>query len=59
MAAADQEQLRKELSAERDELAGAVQSLRTKLRSTATALGVGLAVAGGLKTAMRLLSRRR
>lgn len=59
MATADQEQLRKELSTEREELAGAVESLRAKLRSTAKTLGVGLAVAGGVRTAVRLLSRRR
>lgn len=59
MASADQEQLRRELSAERDELAGAVDSLRAKVRSKATAVSVGLAVAGTLSATMRLLFRRR
>jgi hypothetical protein len=58
MATAEQEQLRKELSAEREELAGAVQTLRSTVRSRATAVGVGLAVASGIGAALRLLRRR-
>jgi hypothetical protein len=59
MATTDQEQLRKELSAERQELAGAVETLRSKVRARATAVGLSLAVAGGVGAAMRLLFRRR
>ena len=59
MATTDQEQIRKELSAERQELAGAVDTLRTKIRSRATALGLSLAVASGIGATMRLLLRRR
>ena len=58
MATAEQEQLRKELSAEREELAGAVQQLRSTVRSKATAVGVGLAVASSVGAALRLLRRR-
>jgi hypothetical protein len=64
------EQVRKEVEAERAELTGAVDSLRTgigetnaKLRArlpilAAGALGVGFVVAGGARATVRLLGRR-
>jgi hypothetical protein len=64
------EQVRKEVEAERAELTGAVDSLRSgvgeanaKLRAklpimAAGALGVGFVFAGGIGAAMRLLARR-
>ena len=64
------EQVRKEVEAERAQLTGAVDSLRSgigetnaKLRAklplvAAGALGVGFVVAGGLGAAMRLLAKR-
>ena len=63
------EQVRKEVEAERAQLTGAVDSLRSgigettaKLRAklpivAAGALGVGFVVAGGVGAAMRLLAR--
>lgn len=68
------EQVRREIEAERDQLTGAVDSLRSgigeatnvgaKLRAklpivAAGALGVGFVFAGGLGAAVRLLARRR
>ena len=58
MATAEEERLRKELSVEREELAGAVETLRAKIRSTAGALGLGLVAAGGIGATARLLRRR-
>jgi hypothetical protein len=64
------EQVRKEVEAERAQLTGAVDSLRSgigdttaKVRSklpiiAAGALGAGFLAAGGLGAAMRLLARR-
>ena len=61
------EQVRLEIEAERDQLTGAVDSLRSdtgaKLRAklpiiAAGALGVGFVFAGGIGAAMRLLARR-
>jgi hypothetical protein len=64
------EQVRKEVEAERAQLTGAVDSLRSgvgernaKLRRklpvvAAGALGAGFLVAGGIGAAMRLLARR-
>ena len=64
------EQVRMEVEAERAELTGAVDSLRTgigetkaKLRAklpllAAGSLGVGFVAAGGIGAAMRLLARR-
>ena len=67
------EQVRREIEAERDQLAGAVDSLRSeigeatdvraKLRGklpivAAGALGAGFVVAGGIGAAMRLVARR-
>ena len=64
------EQVRSEVAAERAELTGAVDSLRTgigetnaKLRAklpvvAASALGIGFVVAGGIGATMRLLARR-
>jgi hypothetical protein len=67
------EAVRRDIAAERDQLAGAVEELRTglgeatdvraKLRDhlpvvTAGALGVGFLVAGGVGATMRLLFRR-
>jgi hypothetical protein len=68
------EQVRREIEAERDQLTGAVDSLRSgigeatnvgaKLRAklpivAAGALGVGFVFAGGIGAAVRLLARRR
>ena len=73
MAGTDERQLRREVSAEREQLAGAVEQLRTelgdatnigrKLRSNlpaaaAGALGLGFVAAGGIGAAMRLVMRR-
>jgi len=73
MAGTDEQRLRRELSAERAQLADAVEELRAelgeatniggKLRSnlpvaTAGALGVGFIAAGGIGAAMRLIMRR-
>ena len=73
MAGTDERQLRREVSAEREQLAGAVEQLRTelgdatniggKLRSNlpaaaAGALGLGFVAAGGIGAAMRLVVRR-
>jgi hypothetical protein len=69
----NQEQVRREIAAEREQLAGAVDSLRSgigeatdvgrKLRAklpivAASALGVGFVLAGGIGAGMRLLARR-
>jgi hypothetical protein len=69
----DLEQVRREIEAERDQLAGAVDELRSgigeatnvgaKLRAklpvvAAGALGAGFVVAGGIGAAMRMLARR-
>jgi hypothetical protein len=73
MAGSDERQLRRELSAEREQLADAVDELRAelgeatniggKLRSnlpaaTAGALGLGFVAAGGIGATMRLIMRR-
>ena len=73
MAGTDERRLRRELSAEREQLADAVEELRAelgeatniggKLRSnlpvaTAGALGVGFIAAGGIGATMRLIMRR-
>lgn len=67
------EQVRRELEAEREQLAGAVDSLRAKVSEAtdigakvraklpavaAGALGVGFVFAGGIGATMRLLARR-
>ncbi len=63
------EQVRREIEAHREELAGAVDELRAatdvgaKLRAklpvaAAGALGVGFLLAGGIGATMRLLARR-
>jgi hypothetical protein len=64
------EQVRKEVEAERAQLTGAVDSLRSGVDDTtarlraklpimaAGALGVGFVLAGGVGAAMRLLARR-
>jgi hypothetical protein len=74
MAGTDERQLRREVSAEREQLADAVEELRTelgdatniggKLRSNlpaaaAGALGLGFVAAGGIRATMRLIMRRR
>ena len=73
MAGSDERQLRRELSAEREQLADAVQELRAelgeatniggKLRSNlpvaaAGAVGLGFVAAGGIGATMRLIMRR-
>jgi hypothetical protein len=73
MAGTEQEQLRRELQAEREELADAVETLReefgeaTNIRArlgaklplvAAGALGAGFVVAGGIGATMRLIMRR-
>ena len=73
MAGSDERQLRRELSAEREQLADAVDELRAelgeatniggKLRSnlpaaTAGAVGLGFVAAGGIGATMRLIMRR-
>jgi hypothetical protein len=72
MAATDKRQLRREVSAEREQLADAVEELRTelgdatniggKLRShlpaaAAGALGLGFVAAGGIRATMGLIVR--
>jgi hypothetical protein len=72
MAATDERQLRREVSAEREQLADAVDELRTelgdatniggKLRShlpaaAAGALGLGFVAAGGIRATMGLIVR--
>jgi hypothetical protein len=67
------EQVRREIEGEREQLTGAVDSLRdgigeatnigAKLRAklpvvAASALGIGFVVAGGIGATMRLLARR-
>ena len=67
------EQVRREIEDEREQLTGAVDSLRSeiaeatnigaKLRAklpvvAASALGIGFVVAGGIGATMRLLARR-
>jgi len=61
------EQVRREIEAERDQLADAVDTLRTgigvKLRAklpavAAGAVGAGFVIAGGIGATMRLLGRR-
>jgi hypothetical protein len=61
------EQVRREIEAEREQLTGAVDSLRSDTRATlraklpilaAGALGVGFVFAGGIGAAMRVLGRR-
>jgi hypothetical protein len=73
MAGGNERQLRRELSAEREQLADAVDELRAelgeatniggKLRSnlpaaTAGAVGLGFVAAGGIGATMRLIMRR-
>ena len=73
MAGSDERQLRRELSAEREQLADAVHELRAelgeatniggKLRSNlpvaaAGAVGIGFVAAGGIGATMRLIMRR-
>jgi hypothetical protein len=73
MAGAEERRLRREVSAEREQLADAVDELRAelgeatnvagKLRSNlpgaaAAALGAGFVVAGGIGATMRLVMRR-
>jgi hypothetical protein len=73
MADSDERQLRREVSAERGQLADAVEELRAelgeatniggKLRSNlpvaaAGAVGLGFVVAGGIRATMRLIMRR-
>lgn len=73
MAGSDERQLRRELGAEREQLAEAVERLRAelgdatniggKLRSNlpvaaAAALGLGFVTAGGIGATMRLIMRR-
>ena len=73
MATAEEERLRKELSVEREQLADAVDTLRSELGEAANigsklqsklpvvaagALGVGFVVAGGIGATARLLFRR-
>ena len=73
MATAEEQRLRKQLSAERDQLADAVETLRSelgeatdiagKLKSklpvvAAGALGLGFVVAGGIGATARLVFRR-
>jgi hypothetical protein len=72
MAGAEERRLRREMSAEREQLADAVEQLRTelgeaaniggKLRSklpvaAAGALGLGFVMAGGIGATMRLIMR--
>ncbi len=73
MAGTDERQLRREVSAERGQLADAVEELRAelgeatniggKLRSNlpvaaAGAVGLGFVVAGGIRATTRLIMRR-
>jgi hypothetical protein len=62
--ASTEQQLRRELHDEREQLAEAVGTLRAKLRSklplvTAGALGLGFVASGGVGATARLLLRRR
>jgi hypothetical protein len=59
-----EQQLRRELHDEREQLAEAVGTLRARLRSklplvTAGALGLGFVASGGVGATARLLLRRR
>ncbi len=61
--ASTEQQLRRELHDEREQLAEAVVTLRATLRSklplvTAGALGLGFVAAGGIGATARLLRRR-
>jgi hypothetical protein len=73
MAGAEERRLRREVSAEREQLADAVDELRSELRkatnvggklranlpaAAAAALGVGFVAAGGIGATMRLVMRR-
>jgi hypothetical protein len=69
MAAKNQNQLRREIEAEREQLADAVEHLRSEIGEAtnvraklpvlaAGALGAGFLFAGGIGAAMRLLARR-
>jgi hypothetical protein len=73
MAGSDERQLRREVSAEREQLADAVDELRAELAeatnvggklranlpvATAGALGLGFIAAGGIGATMRLIMRR-
>jgi hypothetical protein len=73
MAGPDERQLRREVSAEREQLADAVEELRTELgdatniggrlrsnlpAAAAGALGLGFVAAGGIRATMRLIVRR-
>jgi len=73
MAGTDERQLRREVSAEREQLADAVEELRTELgdatniggrlrsnlpAAAAGALGLGFVAAGGIRATMRLIVRR-
>jgi hypothetical protein len=73
MAGAEERRLRREVSAEREQLADAVDELRSELMkatnvggklranlpaAAAAALGVGFVVAGGIGATMRLVMRR-
>ena len=73
MAGAEERRLRREVSAEREQLADAVDELRSELgeatnvggklranlpAAAAAALGVGFVVAGGIGATMRLVMRR-
>jgi hypothetical protein len=64
------EQVRRDIEAERDRLAGAVDDLRSEMdinaklkgklpAAAAAAFGVGFVVSGGLKATVRLLLQRR
>jgi len=72
MAGTDERQLRREVSAEREQLADAVEELRTELgdatniggrlrsnlpAAAAGALGLGFVAAGGIRATMRLIVR--
>jgi hypothetical protein len=69
MAAKNQNQLRREIEAEREQLADAVEHLRSEIGEAtnvraklpvlaAGALGAGFLFAGGIGATMRLLARR-
>jgi hypothetical protein len=73
MATAEEQRLRKELSAEREQLADAIETLRSELGraadiggklqsklpvAAAGALGLGFVVAGGIGATARLVFRR-
>ena len=73
MAGTDERQLRREVSAEREQLADAVEELRTELgdatniggkvrshlpAAAAGALGLGFVAAGGIRATMGLIVRR-